>query len=383
MKPVIVHISNDYPDPLQPDKTKAIANLVEATPEFRHVVYSLNRVNGWSGMVDIPFGEDRTAVAYSALPKGLLWERRLDDVARWIAADLKKKKIVPGLIEAHKLTVEGLIGQHLAEVFSCSLVCDIQGGTDLRVLKGKVNLHKRYRQIADRSSLIFPYAPWIIELFHKTIGLDRNKCRYLPVLPGFDGLTPSRAENRKKIVTLVRFGDWKNKNLAGIAEAICTLSRKHPELTLDIYGGGVADSLLQIQKSIRGCGVADKIFFKGPVANENLPGLLNRYTALVMPSFSESYGLVYAEALFNGVPVLYSKNRGIDGYFEDRKIGYACDPRSADDIAAGIDHLLTQETSLKSGIAEMQASGAFDSIRRAGIIDTYRSGLSTALRANA
>ena len=38
MKPLIVHITNDYPDPLLPQKTKAVQNLVEGTPQYRHIV---------------------------------------------------------------------------------------------------------------------------------------------------------------------------------------------------------------------------------------------------------------------------------------------------------------------------------------------------------
>lgn len=339
MKPVILHISNDYPDPLQPDKTRAILNLVEATPEFRHVVYSLNRVNGWRGIADIAFGEDRTAIAYSALPKGLFWEKRLDDVADWIIKDLKKKNIVPDLIEAHKLTVEGLIGQRLAAEFSRPLVCDIQGGTDLTVLKIKVDLRHRYREIAKMSKLVFPYAPWVVDHFNRLIGLEKNKCQCLPVLPGFDSLKPSSPTKSNRLITLMRFGDRKNKNVAGLIGAIQKLKSERPSLTLDIYGGGNPDSLIRIKKDIEKAGIEDRIIFRGPITNNRLPEIMSEYSALVMPSFSETYGLVYVEALFCGVPVLFSKGRAIDGYFETKSIGYACDPASIDDIAAGIDYL--------------------------------------------
>lgn len=379
MKPLILHISNDYPDPLQPDKTRAILHLVEATPEFRHVVYSLNRVNGWSGIADVAFGEDRIAVAYGALPKGLFWEGRLDAVADWIIADLRAKKIVPDLVEAHKLTVEGLIGQRLATEFSCPLICDIQGGTDVKILRAKGGLHKRFRTIAEQASVVFPYAPWALEPFSRTIGLRRDKCMFLPVLPGFDTLSPSVSAGSNRLVTMMRFSTGKNKNIKGLMAAVKHLAPARPSLTLDVYGGGSPDSLLRIKKQVRDAGMEDRIIFCGSIANDRLPGLLGQYAALVMPSFSETYGLVYAEALFCGVPVLFSKGRAIDGYFDEKTIGYACDPRSDADIAAGIDDLLSRETELKRGIARMQKSGVLDPIRRKGIIETYRSGLNAAM----
>jgi len=379
MKPLIVHISSDYPDPLQPDKTRAILNLVEATPEYRHVVYSLNRVDGLGGIADVSFGEDRTAISYGALPRGLFWEGRLDAVADWIIANLKMKKIAPDLIEAHKITVEGVIGQRLSEAFGCPLVCDIQGGTDVKILKYKINMHRRFRAIAARASVVFPFAPWALEPFSKAVGLDPAKCRFLPVLPGFDTLSPSASSGADRLVTMLRFSTTKNKNLKGLTEAVRKLAVKRPALTLDVFGGGDPGCLLRVQKQVRDSGMADRIILRGPIANDRLPKMLGQYSALVMPSFSETYGLVYAEALFCGVPVMFSKDRAIDGFFDAKTIGYACDPGSVDDLAAGIDYLLSHEAELKAGIAKMQKSGALDLIRRKGIIETYRSGLNEAL----
>jgi len=34
-----------------------------------------------------------------------------------------------------------------------------------------------------------------------------------------------------------------------------------------------------------------------------------------MPSRSETFGLVYVEALSQGLPVIFTKNEGIDGFF--------------------------------------------------------------------
>lgn len=372
MKPTLVHISNDYPDPLYPDKTQAIKNLVEATPEFRHVVYSLFRTSGLFGIASIPFGEDRTAVTYRALSKGILWKRRMEDIAGWIYDDLQAKHITPDLIQAHKITVEGMAGYALAERFGCPLICDIQGGTDVRILRAKPNLHNHYRTIAERSSCIFPYAPWVIPAFEKHIGLERSKCVNLPVLPGFDTLQPSTSRNTRRLVTLMRFDDRTNKNLSGTMAAMKQLTGRYPELALDIYGGGSPEGLLELTKKTKEKGLVGRVHFKGPIANKVLISTLGNYTALVMPSFMETYGLVYAEALLCGLPVMYSRGRAIDGYFNPDDIGYACDPTSVEDIATGIDHMLKHEDSLKVSIASMQQRGKLDVIRRPAIIESYK-----------
>lgn len=372
MQPVILHISNDFPDPMVPDKTRAVVNLVEATPEFRHVVYSLNRVDGWSGLTSLPFGPDRTAVAYYALPKGLLWEGRLQSVAEWIEADLKAKGIVPDLVEAHKFTVEGLVGEYLADRFGKPLVCDIQGDTDTKILKTKAGLRGRYRAIAQKAALVFPFAHWPLPVFRDLIGLEDSKCRVLPVLPGIDTLAPSPVSAANRLLTVFNLDSWQRKNLSGTMAAMARLKAEFPDICLDVYGRGSPKSVLGMRKAIDGSGIAERVRVMGPAPNGRLPDIMKDYAAFVMPTKRESYGLVFAEALFAGLPLVFSKQRGIDGFFETSRIGYAADPFDSADIAAGIAQVLRRQAQLKESVASMQASGELDVIRKSGITQTYR-----------
>lgn len=40
-----------------------------------------------------------------------------------------------------------------------------------------------------------------------------------------------------------------------------------------------------------------------------------------MPSHKETFGLVYAEAMSQGLPIIYTKNQGFDGQFPDGYVG--------------------------------------------------------------
>lgn len=44
---------------------------------------------------------------------------------------------------------------------------------------------------------------------------------------------------------------------------------------------------------------------------------------LLVPSTAETFGMVYLEAMSQGVPVLYTKGQGFDGQFPEGEIGYA------------------------------------------------------------
>jgi glycosyltransferase involved in cell wall biosynthesis len=125
--------------------------------------------------------------------------------------------------------------------------------------------------------------------------------------------------------------------------------------------------------------LVDRVNLCGVVENENLPGLMKNYSAFVLPSQRETFGLVYVESLLSGLPVLYSRDRGIDGYFDEKSIGYACDPSSVDDIAKGIDYLLEHQQELKNKIATLQENGSLNIFHKDSILDVYRSGLNKVL----
>jgi glycosyltransferase involved in cell wall biosynthesis len=61
----------------------------------------------------------------------------------------------------------------------------------------------------------------------------------------------------------------------------------------------------------------------------------------IMTSKGETFGLVYIEAMSQGLPVIYSKNTGIDGVFEQGSVGYGVTPGSVSEMKQGIDKIVS------------------------------------------
>jgi len=55
-----------------------------------------------------------------------------------------------------------------------------------------------------------------------------------------------------------------------------------------------------------------------------------------MPSITETFGLVYTEAMSQGMPVIYSEKQGFDGQFKEGIIGYHVNSFNAEEIAKKI-----------------------------------------------
>lgn len=60
----------------------------------------------------------------------------------------------------------------------------------------------------------------------------------------------------------------------------------------------------------------------------------------VMPSKYETFGLVYAEAMSQGLPVIYTKDQGFDRQFDEGVVGYSVQYNSAEEIADKIKDIL-------------------------------------------
>ena len=70
--------------------------------------------------------------------------------------------------------------------------------------------------------------------------------------------------------------------------------------------------------------------------------ILRQHAVFAMPSVRETFGLVFIEALSQGLALLYAKGNGIDGVFNktDTNVGVAVNPKSVNDIADGLKILL-------------------------------------------
>jgi glycosyltransferase involved in cell wall biosynthesis len=111
------------------------------------------------------------------------------------------------------------------------------------------------------------------------------------------------------------------------------------------------------------------------VEKEELLKYYRNANIFVMPSFTESFGLVYIEALSQATPVIYSENEGFDETFEDGYIGKAVNPSNVDDIASGISYIIENYNNIQKNCSNAIVTFAWNEIAKkyfkiySGIID--------------
>ena len=162
MKPMshILHITADYPDQFQQNKTQAVKSLIELTPQHEHTIYSLNRVNGIQGVTCIDRSANVTTLKYKSLPYGVLMRVGLQPVINWILNDIRENDLKPDCIHAHKFTIDGLIASKVSEEINAKLICNVWGDSDQKIIRMKPELRSMFQNVSDRATYILPATPW-------------------------------------------------------------------------------------------------------------------------------------------------------------------------------------------------------------------------------
>lgn len=153
-----------------------------------------------------------------------------------------------------------------------------------------------------------------------------------------------------------------DKNLRGVVSAVQLLRAKGYDADFTVIGPHPDRALYEELKQY------DFVTLKEPMEKESLIDAYRQADLFVMPSFHETFGLVYAEAMTQGLPVIYSRGEGFDGQFPDGEVGFAVDPRDPQQIA---DRIL--EAAASYGVISNRCAARAERFRWAQIAEIYRS----------
>jgi len=121
--------------------------------------------------------------------------------------------------------------------------------------------------------------------------------------------------------------------------AFSQIHRRHPSARLIVAGNG--PEMKPLQRLAAELGVSESIEFPGWVHPEDVPELINRATAVLMPGrWREPFGLVALQAAQMGRPLVTTPLGGIPEIGIDGETFILVEPENADALAAAVDKLL-------------------------------------------
>lgn len=263
-----------------------------------------------------------------------------------ILKDIQKKYDIEkyDILHAHSLFSNGVIAWKLYKKYNIPYVVAVRN-TDLNIFfKKMIHLRKLGINILkDSKKIIFlskSYEENIIKnyipkKFRKKI---QEKSTVIP-----NGVDNFWIENKNKIKTikntkeinLLYVGEInKNKNLLTTVKAIEYLIKEGYKVNYSVVGKA------SNQKILKKIEQYDFVNYLGIKTKEKLLEIYRDNDIFIMPSFTETFGLVYVEAMTQGLPIVYSKGQGFDRQFKDGTVGYSVLSNNSEEILIVIKKIL-------------------------------------------
>lgn len=150
---------------------------------------------------------------------------------------------------------------------------------------------------------------------------------------------PDISQRKKIVLTIGRLDPQKDQKT--LIHAFALLAPKFPEWSLRIIGEGPLKP--DLEKLIAELGLQDKVFLPG--VNKNIEQEYGQAEIFAMPSLYESFGLVTAEALSLGIPVVgFADCPGTNEIIIDGQNGLLAKPDNRiNSFAASLEKLMVSE----------------------------------------
>ena len=137
------------------------------------------------------------------------------------------------------------------------------------------------------------------------------------------------------------------KNQLWLIETMPAIAERHPDVVL-VLAGACTDQQYGalIERRIRELGLKDKTLLTGGLAPDDprLIGLMQRSAAVVLPSISETFGLVILEAWAARTAVISSRTSGASALIKPGENGWLFELESPESFLRAVDELLADQT---------------------------------------
>jgi phosphatidylinositol alpha-1,6-mannosyltransferase len=139
---------------------------------------------------------------------------------------------------------------------------------------------------------------------------DPGRIRVVPLcidparIAGWEAAPPEPEPEREPAALIVgrMVAEERGKGHDALLEAWPALRLRRPDARLWVVGGG--DDAARLEARAAELGVADCVEFLGRISDAELRDRYRRAAVFAMPSRQEGFGLVYAEAMWHGLPCI-------------------------------------------------------------------------------
>lgn len=243
-------------------------------------------------------------------------------------------------IHAHSLFSNGYIAMRLKKQFGIPYIVAVRN-TDVNIFfKKMIHLRKMGLEILKNSEhIVFLSRSYRDEVIQKYVpeNFKEKVFNRSSIIP--NGIDDFWLKNRGNIRELPNENNLKllyvgvinkNKNIITTVKAIEVLQSKGINVKLTVVGRIEDPAIYNQIKNF------DFVKYIEPKPKEELLDIYRQNDIFVMPSITETFGLVYPEAMSQGLPLIYTRGQGFDGQFNEGEVGYSVEASDSKEIAEKI-----------------------------------------------
>jgi glycosyltransferase involved in cell wall biosynthesis len=362
----ILHIANDYTG------SKVYNNLVKNIDRLviTQFIYTPIRQIGQIGKNNFDFHQKESKIYYQnilSLGDRFFFNKKIKKIVNNIEEQVQLNEV--SLIHAHTWFSDGGVAYELYKKYNIPYIVTVRN-TDLNLFfKYMIHLRRYGVEIlTSAQKLVFISPIYKERLFEKeSIASVKNHLELKSIIipNGIDSfwlnnVKPHKILNRNKVNLLFIGKFTKGKNVMRLLKAVEKLNIQGANCHLHLVGGGGKEEkcILEYIK------LKNDFTFQGKIlAKEKLMSIYQICDIFTMPSIAETFGLVYIEALSQGLPVVYTINEGIYGFY-DNSIGEAVNCKSINEIADGIDKIIKNYDDYKFDIESIMENHDWSEIAK-------------------
>lgn len=260
---------------------------------------------------------------------------------RWLSRDIERKRLAEGVdvVHAHKLFTGGYLALRLKRALGLPYVVAVRNTDVNDFFRRMPHLRTMGRTImAQAEKVLFishAYRKQVLERWCGDALRGKIEAKSLVVPNGADTcfLGDRFAGNRSSDgeLRLLHVGSVEpNKNLALTVEA-CRILHSQGVNVRYVVIGPVKDR--RYAEKVFACPFVE---YLGAFPPEEVKTRMRQAHVFVMSSKTETFGLVYVEALSQGLPVVYTRGQGFDGWVDEGQAGWGVSPRDPEELARKI-----------------------------------------------
>lgn len=348
----ILHIANSY------GGTAVYTNLytaIDTSADITQWVYvPLNsRNHDRLGNKIIDFKNVDSRIHYSTILKPYhryLYGLKIRAIFKDIESIFDLRKV--DFIHAGTLCLDGAVAYEISKKYGIPYISTIRN-TDVNAYYKRLVWRKYYfTKVLEKAYKIIFISPKYKEKFvddHVPLRLQKEIASKMIVIP--NGVNSLFLTNRNKCVNDVKetfriifvAAFYRGKGLVETIKAIELLRSKGFKVSLNAIGKGLPnrpkdnDYIEMVEEMAKGKEWIKIQPFKQP---EEIIMEMRMANAFIMVSKPETFGLVYVEALSQGLPIIYAQGQGFDGFFPDGYVGYSAIAGDVVCIAEKIENLI-------------------------------------------